>query len=79
MEVSGQLHASAAISPEKETMVPIGWEVGWAPEPGWILRSRVKSVSPAGNPNAAFQPVAIPTELSRLHIILLLEEQNQLE
>jgi hypothetical protein len=28
--VSGQLHAPVALSP-----VPIGWEVGWTPEPVW--------------------------------------------
>jgi hypothetical protein len=30
MEVSGQLHALAALS-----LVPIGFEAGWAPEPTW--------------------------------------------
>jgi hypothetical protein len=24
-----------ALSPEKEPLVPIGWEVEWAPEPVW--------------------------------------------
>jgi len=33
MEVSGQLHAMAALSPEKEPLVLIGEEAGWAPEP----------------------------------------------
>jgi hypothetical protein len=28
MEVSGQLHALAALSPGKESPVPIGWEAG---------------------------------------------------
>jgi hypothetical protein len=32
MEVSGQLHAPAALPPGKEPLVPIGWEAGWAPE-----------------------------------------------
>jgi hypothetical protein len=31
MEVSGQLHAPAALPPGKETLVPIGQEAGWAP------------------------------------------------
>jgi hypothetical protein len=30
MEVSGQLHASAALSPGKEPLVLIGQEAGWA-------------------------------------------------
>jgi hypothetical protein len=33
MEVSGQLHASAALPPGKESLVPVGYEVGWVPEP----------------------------------------------
>jgi hypothetical protein len=30
MEVSGQLHALAALPPGKEPLLPIGWEAGWA-------------------------------------------------
>jgi hypothetical protein len=32
--MSGQLHASAALPPEKQPPVPIGYEDRWAPEPG---------------------------------------------
>jgi hypothetical protein len=35
LEVSVQLHASAAISPGKEPPVSIGYEVGLTPEPVW--------------------------------------------
>jgi hypothetical protein len=35
MEKSGQLHASAALPPEKDPLLPIGWEAVWAPEPVW--------------------------------------------
>jgi hypothetical protein len=35
MEVSGQLHAPAALPPGKEPLVSIGQEAGWAPEPFW--------------------------------------------
>jgi hypothetical protein len=35
MEVSGQLHASAILLPEKEPLVPIGYEAEWVPEPVW--------------------------------------------
>jgi hypothetical protein len=35
MEVSGQLHAPAALPPGKGPLVPIGQEAGWAPEPFW--------------------------------------------
>jgi hypothetical protein len=30
MEVSGQLHAPAALPPGQEPLVPIGYEAGWA-------------------------------------------------
>jgi hypothetical protein len=30
MEMSGQLHSPAALSPGKEPLVPIGEEAGWA-------------------------------------------------
>jgi hypothetical protein len=33
MEVSGQLHISAALPPGKEPAVPIAQEARWAPEP----------------------------------------------
>jgi hypothetical protein len=42
MEVSGQLHAPAALSPGKEPQVPIGEEAGWSPEPGLILSLELK-------------------------------------
>jgi hypothetical protein len=32
--MSGQLHDPAALPPEKEPLVPIVQEAGWAPEPG---------------------------------------------
>jgi hypothetical protein len=48
MEVSGQLHAPATLSPGKEPLVPIGWEAGWAPEPFWMWRFREKFPAPTG-------------------------------
>jgi hypothetical protein len=42
MEVSGQLHAPAALSSDKETLLPIGQEAGWAPEPD-KLKIRIRS------------------------------------
>jgi hypothetical protein len=37
MEMSGQLYAPAALLTGKEPLVPIGLEVGWAPESVWTL------------------------------------------
>jgi len=47
MEVITQLHSSAALPVEKEAMVPIGQEGGWAPEPGWTRgwRGRVPAAA----------------------------------
>jgi hypothetical protein len=36
MDVSGQLHAPAALPPGKETLESIGWEARWVPEPFWM-------------------------------------------
>jgi len=36
MEVSGQLHAPAALPQGKEPLVSIVQEVGWAPELVWM-------------------------------------------
>jgi hypothetical protein len=68
MEVSGQLsglRALAALLPEKEPPVPIGYEARWAPEPVWKHWSREKALDPDGSQIPAVQPVTIPTTLSR--------------
>jgi len=48
MEVSGQLHAPAALPTGKESLVPTGYEAGWAPEPVW---TRGWGKFPAGDSN----------------------------
>jgi len=35
MEVTGQIHAPAALLPGKKPLVPVGEVVGWATEPFW--------------------------------------------
>jgi hypothetical protein len=40
MEVNGQFHALAALSPKKEFMIVTGYETRWAPEPVSTLWSR---------------------------------------
>jgi hypothetical protein len=54
MEVSGQLHAPAALLP-----VPIGQEAGCSPEPVWTLWT-TENPCPTGNRIPDVQPVAIP-------------------
>jgi len=48
-EVSGQLHASAALLPGKEHLVSIGWDFGWAPEQVWKRWRRKICQTPSGN------------------------------
>jgi hypothetical protein len=48
MQVSGQLHASASLPPRKETLVPIGYEAGWVPEPVWTRWWREVFLAPTG-------------------------------
>jgi hypothetical protein len=52
MEVSGQLHAPAALPPGKEPLVPIWWEAGWAPRA--VLDAVVKRKIP--NPRRESKP-----------------------
>jgi len=44
MEVSGQLHAPAALHPGKEPLVPTEKMATWAPEPMWTRGRSEKSV-----------------------------------
>jgi hypothetical protein len=45
MEVSGQIHAPAALPPGKEPSVPIEYEVGWTPDPVWMTWGSENSCS----------------------------------
>jgi hypothetical protein len=56
MEMSGQLHAPAALSPWKEPSVLIGKEAGFTPELVWTLWRREK-IFTAGNRTRAVHPV----------------------
>jgi len=51
MEVSGQLHAPAALPPGKEPLVPIAQGAGWAPEPVWKRLSGEKFLAPTVTPS----------------------------
>jgi hypothetical protein len=53
-----ELHVAAALSPEKQTPVPTGYEAGWAAEPVWKLWSREESLASVVNRTPALQPVA---------------------
>jgi hypothetical protein len=64
MEVSGQLHASAALPPGKEPLMTIEQEAAWAPEPLWTRFRREKFPAPPhreSNPDHPnVQPEASP-------------------
>jgi len=51
MEVSGQLHASVALPPEKATPIPIGLESGCAPEPVYTRWRRETILPPSRESN----------------------------
>jgi len=42
MDVSGQFHDPAALPSKKQSLVPLGYEAGWAPEPVWTRWRREK-------------------------------------
>ena len=64
MEVRGYLHAPAPLSMGKESLIPIQWEVRWAPEPVWAFWIRDKAFTPSGfrTPyHSASTVVSVPT------------------
>jgi hypothetical protein len=60
MEVCSQLHAPAALVPEKGLMVHIGQEAGWTSEAVWTRWRKKKNtvITPAENWSPAVQRVA---------------------
>jgi hypothetical protein len=71
MEVSGQLHAPAALLPEKQLLVPIAQEAGWAPELLWMQWWEEKFPAHARPRTPIIQTIAqrYTTELFGLPII----------
>jgi hypothetical protein len=64
-EVSGQLHAPAALPPGKEPLVPARQEAGWAPEPAWKRWWRKKILIHCRDSNfRSLSPWSSATELS---------------
>jgi hypothetical protein len=70
MEVSGQLHAPAALPPGKEPLIPTRWKAGWASEPLWTRWGIDKFPAPAGtrNPDHSAHPVS---KLSEARLIIV--------
>jgi hypothetical protein len=64
MEVTGQLYTSATLLP-RETASGTNW-IGGCVGPRVGLDSMKRKSCTAGNRTPAVQPVAIPTEISRL-------------
>jgi hypothetical protein len=67
MEVSGQLHAPAALP-----QVPPEQVAGWAPEPVSTLWGNDKSFVPSRNRTPPVQPVARRYPASKLYIMYFL-------
>jgi hypothetical protein len=59
IEVSGQLHAAAALLPWKEPLIPIAYEAGWTPEPIWMFwrRENVLVLPGINSDSASIQPI----------------------
>jgi hypothetical protein len=45
----------------KESLIPTGYEAGWAPEPARMLQRKQKSFVPTGNLTLTIHPVVTPT------------------
>jgi hypothetical protein len=57
MELSSQLHAPAALSPEKEPLVLIGYETGCVSREGRSGEKKNPVIALAGNWTTVVQPV----------------------
>jgi hypothetical protein len=57
MEVSGQLHALAYLTPGKEPLVLTGWDAGWT-RAGMDIVAKRKTHASAGNQTPVVQPIA---------------------
>jgi hypothetical protein len=55
MEVSGQIHATAALQPEKEAKIPIKYEKNWAQF--WILGEKIPDLSRKSKQDYATVPI----------------------
>jgi hypothetical protein len=73
MEISGQYHTLAALTPGKGFQVPIGEEAMWTPVPVWRLVERRKSLDPAGNqtPAVKHSPRRYLQSYRTLHPVLI--------
>jgi hypothetical protein len=58
MDVSGQLHATAALPPGKEHPIPTVYEAEYAPELAWTRWRGEIIPAPARNRTPVVQPVA---------------------
>jgi hypothetical protein len=58
MEVSGQLHAPASLSPGREVSYTCDKKAGWAPDPVWALWRGEEYLAPVRNSTPAVQPAA---------------------
>jgi hypothetical protein len=73
MEVRGQLHASAALPPRKEPLVPIGWEAGLVPESGRTLyaaeRNKVRDKCSARTYDVSFRGTGFKIQSTEAYIL----------
>jgi hypothetical protein len=78
--VSGQLHAPAALPPGEKPPVPIGYEVGWTPEPVWTTWRRENSwpYRDSNSDLSVVQPVAKRARIKPKKILITRGKANVL-
>jgi len=71
MEVSGQLYAPATFPTWQVSFLFIGQKDGWLPGPVWTFWEERNFLHlPEIEPRPSYSLVTIPTELSRLRIVV---------
>jgi hypothetical protein len=68
MQLSGQLHVSAGLPPQKEPRVPIGYEAGWAPESVWTLWRETKISFPCREFNPGSEYLTLISKPGVIHL-----------
>jgi hypothetical protein len=73
MEVSGQLHAMVTLLPGEEPLPSTYWIGGWVGLRSDLDNMEKRKIScPCRESNLSRQHVAIPTDLSRFHIVKII-------
>jgi len=75
MEVSGQLHAPAALPPRKKPLVPIGQGAELRPEPVWTGWWRRGKFSPTAGNLTSDHPAPSPALVVSLSLVMCVNDR----